>query len=118
MAHFAELDENNKVLRVVVIDNADTSDANGNEVESIGIAFCQKLWGGTWIKTSYNNNTRKTFAGVGYTYDPKNDIFIPEQPFPSWKLDSNNDWQAPTPYPTDGKDYEWNEKTTSWVALK
>ena len=65
MAHFAELDENNVVKRVIVVDNKDTSDANGNEVESIGVAFCQKLLGGNWVQTSYNGNIRKHYAGIG-----------------------------------------------------
>ena len=64
MAHFAELDNNNKVIRVVVLDNKNCQDATGNEVESIGIAFCQKLWGGTWVQTSYNKNFRGKFAGL------------------------------------------------------
>ena len=76
MAHFAELDSNNVVLRVIVVANSDTSDANGNEVESIGVAFCQKLLGGNWKQTSYNGNIRKNYAGIGYTYDVELDEFI------------------------------------------
>ena len=79
MAHFAELDENNVVLRVIVVANKDTADANGNEVESIGVAFCQKLFGGNWKQTSYNGNFRKHYAGIGYTYDPVLDEFVPPQ---------------------------------------
>ena len=65
MAHFCELDSNNVVLRVIVVANSDTSDANGNEVESIGVAFCQKLFGGNWKQTSYHGNIRKNYAGIG-----------------------------------------------------
>ena len=69
MAHFAEIDSNSLVLRVVVVSNADTALADGKETESIGIAHCQKLFGGTWVQTSYNGNFRKNYAGVGSTYD-------------------------------------------------
>ena len=114
MAHFAELDENNTVLRVIVVDNEDTADGEGNEVELIGIEFCQNLLGGTWIQTSYNDNIRKQYAGIGCTYDPDADVFIDPQPFPSWSLDENHDWQSPTPYPDDGNSYVWDEASTSW----
>lgn len=80
MAHFAELDNDNKVIRVVVIDNKDCQDETGNEVESIGIAFCQKLWGGTWIQTSYNKKFRGKFAGIDDTYDEVNDEFYEPTP--------------------------------------
>lgn len=118
MAHFAELDSNNTVLRVIVVDNKDTSDAYGQEQESIGIAFCQRLLGGTWRQTSYNANMRKNYAGIGYTYDSGRDAFIPPKPFASWVLDEVTcQWTAPTPMPTDGKMYRWDEPTTSWVEL-
>jgi hypothetical protein len=121
MAHFAELDENNVVKRVIVVDNKDTSDANGNEIESIGVAFCQKLLGGNWVQTSYNGNFRKNYAGVGYTYDASLDAFVAPQPYPSWVLDANAQWQAPVPMPSDAgtgeppKMYSWDEATQSWV---
>ena len=116
MAHFAELDSNNTVLRVIVVDNKDTSDAYGQEQESIGIAFCQRLLGGTWRQTSYNANMRKNYAGIGYTYDSGRDAFIPPKPFDSWQIDETTcQWTAPTPMPTDGKMYRWDEPTTSWV---
>ena len=97
MAHFAELDENNIVLRVIVVANEDTADENGNEVEALGIAFCENLLGGTWIQTSYNDNIRKQYAGIGSTYDPALDIFIAPQPGPDWVLDENHDWQPAEP---------------------
>ena len=115
MAHFAEIDQNNVVLRVIVVDTRDTSTPDGTEVESIGVAFCQRLFGGNWVKTSYNHNIRKRYAGIGYIYNKDIDAFITPQPFPSWTLNNDTaDWEAPTPYPTDGKTYFWNEGTTSW----
>lgn len=118
MAHFAELDENNVVKRVIVVDNKDTSDANGNEIESIGVAFCQKLLGGNWKQTSYNGKVRKNYAGIGYTYHADIDAFVAPQPYPSWTLDANAQWQAPVPMPTDGKMYSWDEAAQSWVAVE
>ena len=118
MAHFAEIDANNIVLRVIVVGNKDTSDANGVEKEYIGAAFCERLLGGTWKQTSYNANMRKNYAGIGYTFDAARDAFIPPKPFPSWVLnESTCQWQAPVPMPTDGKMYSWDESTVSWVEV-
>jgi hypothetical protein len=118
MAHFAEIDENNVVQRVIVVANKDTADANGNEVESIGVAFCQRLLGGNWKQTSYNGNFRKNYAGIGYTYDAGIDAFVPPKPYPSWVLNSNTaQWEAPVPMPQDGKMYSWDEATQSWVEV-
>jgi hypothetical protein len=117
MAHFARLDENNVVQQVIVVANKDTADANGNEAESIGVAFCQKLLGGNWKQTSYNGNIRKNYAGIGYTYREDIDAFVAPQPFPSWVLDANAQWQAPVPHPNDGKMYSWDEATLSWVEV-
>lgn len=119
MAHFAELDSNNVVTRVIVVDNKDTADENGNEVEAIGIAFCQNLLGGNWVQTSYNNNFRVHYAGVGYTYNAALDAFIRPKPYPSWVLNSQTcNWDAPIPIPDDGKAYSWDESTTSWIEAK
>ena len=106
MAHFAEIDSNNTVLRVIVV--ADEHEANGAE-------WCNNLLGGTWVQTSYNHNIRKQYAGVGFTYDSDADVFVAPQPFPSWTLDNNHDWQPPTPKP-DG-DYMWDESEQSWVEV-
>ena len=115
MAHFAELDENNVVKRVIVVGNNDTSDAHGVEKEHIGAAFCERLLGGTWKQTSYNGNMRKRYAGIGYTYDASLDAFIAPKPFASWTLNNTTaDWEAPVAKPDDGKDYAWNESTLSW----
>jgi len=119
MAHFAELDENNDVIRVVVIDDADCQDSDGNEDEATGVAFCESLFeGGTWKQTSYNNNMRANFAGVGGNYDSENDVFIPPKPFDSWVLDTTTwQWEAPVAYPsTDslGLLYVWDEEEGNW----
>lgn len=119
MAHFAEIDSNNVVLRVIVVDTRDTSTPDGTEVESIGVAFCQRLFGGNWVKTSYNHNIRKRYAGIGYTYNSQLDAFIPPKPYPSWVLNNQTaDWEAPVPYPTDGKVYFWDEGTLSWQLVE
>jgi len=76
MAHFAELDSNNVVLRVIVVDNKDTADAHGVEKEYIGAAFCERVLGGTWKQTSYNGNFRGKYAGIGDTYDEVNNVFV------------------------------------------
>lgn len=116
MAHFAELDAGNVVLRVVVVDNRDTSDAEGNEKEYIGQAFCERVLGGRWVQTSYNASFRKNYAGVGYTYDEARDAFIAPKVFPSWVLDEATcQWKAPVDMPTDGQLYTWNEDTVSWT---
>ena len=86
MAHFAKIDENNIVTQVVVVDNKDTSDAEGVEKEHIGAAHLEKILGGTWKQTSYNGNMRKNYAGIGYTYRADIDAFVPSKPFPSWLL--------------------------------
>lgn len=115
MAHFAQLDENNTVTQVIVVANEELM-LDGVENETKGIMFCKSLFGEDtrWVQTSYNGNKRKNYAGIGYTYDPVNDWFFAPQPFPSWTLDSEAKWQAPTPYPTDGKFYTWNESTLTW----
>ena len=118
MAHFAELDENNIVLRVVVVNNSDTTDANGNEIESIGQEFCHNLYGGRWIQTSYNHNFRNKYASTGMIYREDLDIFINPQPWPSWTFDEETkDWKCPVPEPTDDLMYQWDETTVSWEAL-
>jgi hypothetical protein len=122
MAHFAQLDGNNVVTQVIVVDNKDCSDATGVEKESIGIAFCERLLGGTWKQTSYNGTIRKNYAGIGYTYNADIDAFVPPKPFASWVLNNETaQWDAPVAMPEDAgtgdppKRYSWNEATTSWV---
>jgi len=125
MAHFAEVDNNGVVQRIIVVANKDTADANGNEMESIGVAFCQKLLGGTWLQTSYNGNIRKNYAGIGYTYHADIDAFVPPQPYPSWLLNSDTaQWEAPVPMPADAgtgeppKMYSWDEAAGDWVLVE
>ena len=127
MAHFAQLDSNNVVTQVIVVGNDDTSDSNGTETESIGVAFCQKLLGAdtNWKQTSYNGSMRGNYAGIGYTYMSNvatmgvgsTDIFIAQQPYASWTVGVNTaTWYAPIPQPalTDdqiaaGSYYTWDE---------
>ncbi len=89
MAHFAELDENNVVKRVIVVNNVDLLDDNGVEQESLGVSFCQSLFGGTWKQTSYNGNIRKNYAGKGFTYNSSRDAFIPPKPSEDYVLDES-----------------------------
>lgn len=118
MAHFAQLDENNVVLQVIVVANKDTSDAFGVEKEYIGAAFCERLFGGTWKQTSYNGKIRKNYAGIGYTYNQEIDAFVPPKPYASWLLDAETaQWYPPTPHPADGAMYIWNESNTSWDRI-
>ena len=119
MAHFAKV-EDGVVARIIVIANEEIIDENGNEQESLGVARCNELAGeANWVQTSYNNNIRKRYAGIGFTYDSENDVFIESQPYPSWTLDNNFAWQPPTPLPDDfeTKSYNWDEDTTSWVEI-
>ena len=117
MAHFAALNEDNIVTQVIVVANQDTVDENGVETEAIGAAFCANLLGGTWKQTSYNANIRKNYAGIGYKYDAELDAFIPPQPYASWTLNADAQWEAPVAMPTDGGRYTWNEETTTWDAV-
>lgn len=107
MAHWAELDENNVVLRVTVGSNDAPDEGYGWIIENLG---------GRWVQTSYNHNFRKQYAGIGFTYDEQADVFIAPQPYPSWSLDENHDWQPPVPMPdpVEGKGWRWNEDTLSW----
>jgi hypothetical protein len=128
MAHFAEIDSNNIVLRVIVIDNQDVNNNGGDQ--SIGAeSFVANLVGYSstgvrWVQTSYNNNFRGKYAGLGMKYDNNLNRFIPSQPFLSWTFDSNTfEWNPPIPYPETYsklgepfKDiYFWNEDNKSWV---
>jgi len=142
MAHFAQLDENNVVTQVIVVSNDDTSDSNGTETESIGVAFCQKLLGAdtNWKQTSYNAKMRGNYAGIGYTYMSNvatlgvgsTDVFISQKPYASWTISTTEaQWVPPStpgaaPALTDeqtaaGSYYVWNESNyqsdpaTAWV---
>jgi len=132
MAHYAQIDENNIVTQVIVVANEDIQDANGNEVESIGVAFCQKLLGAetNWKQTSYNNNIRVRYAGIGYKFSEELNAFIPPKPWPSFVLNEETaDWVSPlgaAPELTEEEVevrsfYRWDEEahqqdnTTGWV---
>jgi hypothetical protein len=118
MAHFAKLDSNNIVTDILVVNNSILLKADNTESELKGKQFLNSLLGqAKWVQTSYNNNFRKQYAGIGYTYDSANDVFIAPQPYTSWTLDSNFDWQPPTPYPTDGQNYSWNEENQTWDLI-
>ena len=119
MAHFAEINENNKVLRVIVVND---------EYEADGENWCNQLLGGTWKQTSYNTSGgvhslggtpfRKNYAGGGFTYDTTRDAFIPPHEFASWTLnESTCNWEAPIAKPTDGNIWEWDEETLQWIRV-
>lgn len=108
MSHWAEIDDNNIVVRVLVGNNSEPDE---------GESFMKSL-GGRWVKTSYNAKFRKNFAGQGFLYDETRDAFIEPKPFASWNLNEETcRWEPPTPYPTDGIMYQWDEETTDWKAI-
>jgi hypothetical protein len=128
MAHFAELDKNNTVLRIIVVHNNELLDENGNEQEALGIAFCENLFGSRWKQTSYNSNFRVRYAGQGYTYNEQYDAFIPPKPYPSWVLNTTRlHYEAPIPRPSDSNEdsmnpdervyYDWDEELGNWVRV-
>ena len=107
MAHFAQLDNNNIVLQVMVV---------SDEYESTGEEWCANHSGGRWKQTSRSGRIRKNYAGVGYTYDEQRDAFIPPKPFLSWILNEENcKWQAPVTIPNDGYNYRWSESLSRWI---
>ena len=111
MAHYAWLDKNNVVVNVTVgVD--ETELINGLDTET----FYSQATGHNIKRTSYNNRIRKQYAGIGYSYDPVADVFIAPQPYTSWSLDENYDWQPPTPRPEG--DYVWDESTLSWIEIE
>ena len=120
MAHFAQLDKSNIVLQVIVVNNETIDNLPFPESEPVGIAFCQSLFGDDtiWVQTSYNASFRYNYAWVGYTFDDVTQAFIPPKPYPSWLLNTTiYQWEAPVPYPDDGKMYYWDEATLSWVLV-
>ena len=122
MAHFAELDGNNTVTRVVVVGNDITTAAGPlgeNDMHVDGETWCVNFFkGGNWKQTSYNNTFRKQYAGKGFTYDSAKDKFLSPKPYTSWSLDGNDDWQAPVTYPPDTTDkfIAWDEAGQKWTA--
>jgi hypothetical protein len=109
MAHFAEIDSDNKVIRVIVV---------SNDLEANGAQWCHDTFGGTWVQTSYNATIRKNYAGQGYTWDSIRNAFIPPQPYPSWLLNEDTcRWEPPVAMPVDGQPYIWDEPSMSWAAI-
>ena len=104
MSHFAKIDKDNIVTEGIVAEQ---------DFINLGLVGDSFLW----IQTSYNNSFRKQYAGIGYTYDKANDVFISPQIYPSWTLDASFDWQPPTAMPNDGKMYNWNEDTQTWDEI-
>lgn len=121
MAHFAELDQNNVVTRVIVVSNSSIFDkSTGEEKEELGVQFCKELFGDDtrWVQTSYNNKIRYNYAGEGFSYDEENDAFIPPQPYPSWVLNTTTfTWEPPVEHPSDEFTYNWDEETQEWKKL-
>jgi hypothetical protein len=131
MAHFAEIDSLQRVIRVLVVDDVDTQDKEDVEVDSIGMKYLNDAFGGTWLRTSYNTEAgvhlksgtpfRKNYAAAGYTYSTARDAFIPPSPGASWTLNEGTcHWEPPVAYPADGtfdKQYTWNEETTNWKEI-
>jgi hypothetical protein len=122
MAHFAQLDENNTVIQVIVVHNNELM-LDGEENETRGIVFCKSLFGEEtrWKQTSYNGTFRKNYAGFGYTYDATRDAFIPPKPYNSWTLNETTcQWESPIPLPSDAsidKRYQWNEQIQNWELI-
>jgi len=109
MAHYAFLDSDNVVTEVIV-GKDETELIDGLTPEK----WYENFRGQTCVRTSYNHNIRKQYASIGFIYDADADVFVAPQPFASWSLDSNNDWQAPTPKPEGS--FTWDEETLAWVA--
>ena len=107
MAHFAEIDNNGIVKQVLVVPDQQEHRGQDYLANDLGL-------GGFWVQTSYNHRIRKQYAGIGYRYDAEADVFIAPQPFPSWQLDENHDWQAPKTKPEDDLVYVWNEENLDW----
>ena len=117
MAHFAELGEDNVVLRVIIVANEELLDENNQESEAKGVEFCRNLLGGTWKQTSYNGNIRSRYAGIGYTYNSALDAYIAPKPYPSWSLnEGTTEWEAPVARPAEGM-YSWDEDGQAWVEV-
>jgi hypothetical protein len=111
MAHFAQIDENNVVLQVLVV--PDNAEDRGQDYLANDLGL-----GGTWVQTSYNARIRKNYAGIGFVYDANRDAFIAPQPFDSWVLNEDTCcWEAPVAYPADGAVYQWNETDKDWKAV-
>jgi hypothetical protein len=118
MAHFAQIDDNGTVLQVICVSNDDAPDPATEHSEPRGQAFIASLGlPGEWRQTSYHGTFRKQYAGPGFRYDADADVFIAPQPYPSWTLDAEYDWQPPIPCPGTGGPYVWDEDAQEWIDL-
>jgi hypothetical protein len=138
MANFAKIGLDNRVIDIQFIDTINTMTPEGVEDEAVGRAYLAKIFGHeTWVQTSFNTSggkhydavtgglsvdqtkaLRKNYAGIGYTYDSARDAFIAPKPFDTWVLNEDTClWVPPIPRPADGKMYQWDEATTSWVEV-
>ena len=126
MAHFAELNSSNEVLRVIVVSNDDV-DANGGDLHADAETFVTSIVpystdGASWKQTSYNNSFRKQYAGIGYSYDSSKDKFIVSQPYSSWTLNASDDWVAPVTFPNVNEissnlvQITWDEDNLQWLG--
>lgn len=125
MAHFAEINHENQVLRVVVVGNDDCKDQYGQESEEVGIAFCKSLFGDytNWRQASYSGSLRKNYPSVGYTYDDMRNAFIPPKPYESWRLnEATCMWESPVPMPEQDPEnpaiYNWDEQNQEWKRVE
>ena len=120
MAHFAKIGLNNKVTNVITVHDNVLKDADGVEQEVLGVQFLEGITGWSlWKQTSYNNNIRKNYAGIGHTYDEDRDALIPKKPYPSWTLNETTCiWEAPVVKPDDGNEYRWNEINQNWDIIE
>jgi len=118
MAHFAQINSDNVVTQVIVVSNDDCGGGDYPESDAVGAAFCTNLLGGTWKQTSYNNNFRVRYAGIGYAFDEDLDAFIAPKPYPSWTLNEETaDWEAPVARPEEGA-WAWNEANQRWDEVE
>lgn len=123
MAHFALLDADNNVINVIVVGDQNCMGDGGVESEQVGIDFCRNIFGADtrWVQTSITNRIRKNYAGIGYSYDPQRDAFIPPSPYQSWILNEETcRWDPPVPKPPDTETtiYAWNEDLVRWDAVE
>jgi len=119
MAYFAKIDENSIVVEVISISDDNAPDPAPSNSEPLGQAFIASLGlDGEWRQTSYNSTFRKSHAGPGFRYDSEADVFIAPQPYPSWTLDADYDWQPPIPIPTEDGPWMWDEDAVSWVKIR
>ena len=118
MAHYARINDDNRVTDIIVVSDYDCLDSKGKESEAVGAKYCKKLFGGKWIKVSYSGSIRGMYPPIGGYYDAKLDRFFRDpRPYPSWIPDDEGGWTAPIPKPLGRGEFEWNEETRAWKLL-